>query len=103
MHEKRLHPPHGQREPTASAEQLTRRLCEIWADLLRVETVGAWDNFFALGGNSLLAVQFAARISDELGFDVPVRTLFQAPCVADFADLLGTDLGLSRARSDSDR
>ncbi|OYD81562.1 non-ribosomal peptide synthetase [Azospirillum brasilense] len=55
-----------------------------WSDLLG-EDVARNDNFFALGGNSLLAVTIAHRLSQDLGVTVPARALFAAPTLADFA------------------
>ncbi len=50
--------------------------------------VGADDNFFDLGGNSLLAAKAAARIADALGLPVPVSLLFDTPVVTDLAERL---------------
>ncbi|HEX3131505.1 MAG TPA: non-ribosomal peptide synthase/polyketide synthase, partial [Thermoanaerobaculia bacterium] len=61
------------------------RLAEIWSDLLGVETVGANSHFFDLGGHSLMAARVASRLRSELGVDVPIRTLFEAPVLADLA------------------
>jgi thioester reductase-like protein len=57
----------------------------VWADLLKVEAVGRRDNFFALGGRSLLAVQLAARLRQGLGMEVGVDALFAWPVLSDFA------------------
>lgn len=51
------------------------RLAKIWKDILDVDTVSVHDNFFDLGGHSLLSFQVAARVREELGQDVSVRTL----------------------------
>jgi amino acid adenylation domain-containing protein len=56
-------------------------LCGVWAQVLGVERVGARDDFFALGGHSLRAVQIVARLRDALGVDVPLPAVFQAPTV----------------------
>jgi len=53
---------------------------------LRVERVGRQDNFFALGGASLLAVQVIARLRQGLGVEVGVDALFAHPVLAAFAE-----------------
>ncbi|AUX48983.1 hypothetical protein SOCE26_105280 [Sorangium cellulosum] len=61
------------RAPSSDAE---RRMAALWAEVLRIERVGVDDNFFALGGDSLLAIAFVER-AREAGFDVTPRQLFQ--------------------------
>jgi len=63
-------------------------LAGIWADLLAVEPIGVQDNFFKLGGHSLLAAQFLARLYEAFGIEIPLRTLFESPTVAEFAEAL---------------
>ncbi|MGV9614853.1 non-ribosomal peptide synthase/polyketide synthase, partial [Nocardia xishanensis] len=71
------------RAPETDAE---RTVAALFGELLGVERVGAADDFFALGGNSLIATQVAARLGAELGADIPVRMLFDAPTVAALAE-----------------
>lgn len=60
-----------------------RRLVEIVAPLLGLEQAGISvdDNFFLIGGNSLMGVQFVAQVADAFGIEFPLRTLFENPTV----------------------
>ncbi|RQV84427.1 non-ribosomal peptide synthetase [Burkholderia anthina] len=60
-------------------------LAAIWRDVLNLERVGRGDHFFDLGGHSLAAVRVATRVAERLGRDVPVRALFEAPVLAQYA------------------
>ena len=56
-----------------------------WSELLKIDRVGIHDDFFALGGHSLLATQVMARVRQMLNVELPLRTLFEAPTLAEFA------------------
>jgi len=72
----------GYVEPAAGSET---EIAAIFAGLLGRDRVGAADDFFALGGQSLLAVRAITQIRQRLGADLPLRTLFAAPTVAALA------------------
>jgi len=63
-------------------------LASIWRELLDVSDVGVHDDFFVLGGDSLLAVEMFTRIADQLGRDLPLSALGRAPTIAGLAELL---------------
>ncbi len=68
--------------PSGPEEEM---LAALWSELLGVERVGAGDNFFALGGHSLLGTRVVSRLREAFGVEVPLRGLFEAPTVAALA------------------
>ncbi len=73
------------RESVAPRNETERLLAGIWREVLGVNQVSVFDNFFALGGHSLKATQVMSRVSSVFQIDAPVRTLFEAPTVSDLA------------------
>jgi amino acid adenylation domain-containing protein/non-ribosomal peptide synthase protein (TIGR01720 family) len=70
------------RNPTEDA------LAAIWCEVLGVAQVGAYDDFFELGGHSLLITKVSTRIKQQLGVELPLRTLFEVPTVAALAEII---------------
>jgi thioesterase domain-containing protein/NRPS condensation-like uncharacterized protein len=63
-------------------------LAEIWKDVLGISKVGLHDNFFDIGGHSLLAASLVRRIHDRTGRKIPVSAIFRAPTIETLAILL---------------
>ena len=72
----------------SSRDELELQLTKIWEKVLGVKNIGVKDNFFDLGGHSLLVMQLFARIQKIFGRDLPLATLFQAPTVEQLGSIL---------------
>nr|WP_084495711.1 non-ribosomal peptide synthetase [Nocardia shimofusensis] len=81
------------REYRAPATPVERIVAEVFAEVLDLTRVGAEDDFFELGGNSLIATRVAARLGAALDTRVPVRLLFEASTVAALAARLAEGTG----------
>ena len=71
--------------PRTPEEEL---LAGIWAEVLEVERLSVHDDFFARGGHSLLATQVIARMREVFHVDVPLRSMFDNPTVAQLSAAL---------------
>ncbi|NEQ98487.1 MAG: amino acid adenylation domain-containing protein, partial [Cyanothece sp. SIO2G6] len=72
--------------PVVSPQTPTQEaIAPIFAHLLQLDTVSIHDNFFALGGHSLLATQVMSRLRQTFSLDLPLRTLFESPTIADLS------------------
>jgi hypothetical protein len=60
----------------------------IWCEVLKLPAVGRGDNFFNLGGHSLLVTHVIMRVRDVLNVELPIRSLFESPTVAEFSELI---------------
>jgi amino acid adenylation domain-containing protein len=69
-----------------------RILCRAWSEILGVERVGIDDNFFAIGGHSLLAAKMFARLDEEFGRSFPLGILLAAPTVRLLAERYDTSI-----------
>jgi acyl carrier protein len=78
----------GASASAAPEGETEHRLATIWAEVLKREHVGRTENFFALGGNSLLAIRLLGKIAKQFGVKLSLRTLFEHPTIADLARAL---------------
>ncbi|HEX7771130.1 MAG TPA: amino acid adenylation domain-containing protein, partial [Pyrinomonadaceae bacterium] len=67
---------------TAPVTPAAKKMTAIWNQILKVERVGIDDNFFDLGGDSLLATQIVSQIQSEFQTAIPLRTIFEHPTIA---------------------
>jgi amino acid adenylation domain-containing protein len=75
-------------EYVAPGSAIEEILAEIWAELLGVDRVGVHDDFFALGGHSLLLVRLLAQVRDTFGVQLGARSVFDAPTLGGLASLV---------------
>jgi amino acid adenylation domain-containing protein len=83
--------PNGQPEEVpylAPRTPMEEALAGIWSEVLRVDRVGVHDNFFDLGGHSLIASIMIARIRSEIGIETPLRSVFEAPTLETFEEAI---------------
>ncbi len=89
-----LKTPQDQPETISVVEEL---LVDIWTEMLGANRVGVWDNFYDLGGHSLVALRIISRINDYFRIELSVRSLLEFPVLREFADELLLISGRSAA------
>ena len=72
----------------AARSVIEHEIAGMWRDLLKLDRVGMNDNFFDLGGHSLLIVRLQSRLQERFGCDLPLVKLFQKPTIASLAACL---------------
>lgn len=63
-----------------------RRLADLWAERLQVDSVGVEDDFFELGGDSMLAAEMQLTVDREFGVEIPAAELFLSPTIATLSE-----------------
>jgi acyl carrier protein len=69
----------------APSNSLEEKMCDIWQATLGLDRVGINDNFFSLGGNSIMAIKLIAASGNELNVDIPLALLFEHKTIAGIA------------------
>ncbi len=75
-------------EWAAPESLLEKKLAEIWSEVLNVDRIGIYDNFFSLGGHSIMAIRVLNRINQVLNVNLSVRNVFEEPTIAGLALLI---------------
>jgi amino acid adenylation domain-containing protein len=75
----------------APRTELEQKIASIWQEVLQLESVGANDNFFDVGGHSLLIMQVHSKLSTVMGIDVSIVDLFRYPTVSKLAAFLSQE------------
>ncbi|NEO50211.1 MAG: AMP-binding protein, partial [Moorea sp. SIO4A3] len=75
-------------EYVAPQTEIQKNLVEIWQEVLGIEKVGIHDNFFDLGGHSLMATQVVSRVGQAFSVELSVSKLFENPTIAQLAEVL---------------
>ncbi len=74
----------------APRNEIECRLADLWQNLLQIPRVSVEDNFFALGGHSLMATRLLLRINERFGIRLPLRAFHDSPSIAGLAGMLDT-------------
>jgi amino acid adenylation domain-containing protein len=83
--------------PVTETEKL---LAQLWAKLLKYESISRQDNFFNLGGHSLLATQLCYRIRDTFNVEIPLRQVFDSPIISELASYIDSCIWVNSAITD---
>lgn len=72
----------------APVTQTEKQIAEIWAELLGIQKISTTDNFFDIGGNSLLSTQLSIQLMKQLNVSIPIQLFFNSPTVATLASYI---------------
>jgi len=78
---------------TAPQNETEQLLAKLWGQALKLDKIGVRDNFFDLGGNSILSLQIVAQIQKELNVSLPIVKMFQYPTISALAEYLSQGSG----------
>lgn len=94
----------SKREGFVAAENATQeKILEIWKEVLGLSTISIEDNFFDLGGHSILALEVVSRIKKEFNGSLSVIDFFKYPTIEKFAEMMDSSNGEKQAKSTEDR
>jgi aryl carrier-like protein len=87
----------------APTDELEKTIAALWKETLAAETVGIDDNFFDIGGHSLLVVRVHRRLKESIEQPVSLTDLYRFPTIRSFAEFLRSGGGDGRIRHSTDR
>lgn len=87
------------REWRAPSNSTEAGLVTIWSDVLKLDRISITDNFFELGGHSLLAARVIANINEKFHISLPLRTLYEAPTLAELAAVIENGCSVTEPRA----
>ncbi len=76
----------------APRNNIEKKIIEIWQQVFKLDKIGVYDNFFSLGGHSLIAIQIMSQIKNEFSKAIPLSTIFANSTVGDLAKTIAEDL-----------
>jgi thioesterase domain-containing protein/malonyl CoA-acyl carrier protein transacylase len=82
-------------EFVSPTNDLERALAGMWCEVLGLREIGIHDDFFELGGQSLVALRLFSKIRKKYGVDLPLSTLFEAPTIKQCAEVVAAEAGVS--------
>ena len=83
----------------APRDPIEKTLADLWEEMLGVSDIGIQEDFFALGGHSLIAVRLFAKIRKKFGVNLSLSTLFEAPTIKQSAQLIRKEQGIEDPES----
>ena len=93
--------PERQTAFTAPRTSLEKKLAAFWLQVLNIERIGIYDDFFKLGGSSLMAEQLLFYIRETMHVEVSIGSFFEMPTIIDIAKYIETHLKMTQALSSS--
>jgi len=79
--------PNFHTSPAPPTNEIERIIAVFWHEILGVDQLGIHDNFFELGGHSLMAAQLISRLREALQVEIPLRSFFERPTIAELAEV----------------
>jgi acyl carrier protein len=89
---KKLPLPSFKRKIVEPKNEIEQRLLLIWQDLLQIDILSVEDNFFEVGGHSLIATKLIVRVRSHFSVSLPLTSLFKSPTIRSCAELIESEL-----------